>query len=752
MVFLCPRLSAFTGQKRRLVTELGVYVAPASEVYLVSDTVSISIELAVQLPTVDVEKFKLCNNDTTILETLKKANEAYKLGVQATLGLTDTVETNVTDSTATAACAEAGQCTFKPRLVADSNNRIMVPISCGKINEENVDNCGGLDSTHTICCPLESAQRKGPCLQQGVSSALHSIVAWRAVNPRAKVHAGSTRLIARKLAAVCITKVSEIRNGKIVKLGDERVAGSETDENGRPVHLVYPLGRRRRSLSALFRQRRAATRIRRRRSNLAYYLRGGFLTSGYIDSQIKRVKNAEKLSEAELKEQLTKQEAQILSLSSGKKVLDRLQSNVCSSTEKITEDLIKTEFKLSQDELFTSTELAIAECEATGTAPAQVPTSVLETVCQHYSQSGICYTLKSRNLFSCKLSFIDYDSEEHVIRVVLDLQHSIPVSQTYEALRADTLFVYADANFPRTSTKSVSTTKSTTTQSDEDSKILKKLANLLRSRRETEERDTPSHFSVSRMQVPSFLFCPSTTFEAAGKVTDVHPFTQNGCEKRGSVHLCQLDRTELSMKECGLALLRVLRNETNSNVHSTCTVEHSLTTSRCLVKAVDGQYLLSTNKPIEISKPNAKAGKDIFNKKINGGVCDGVCLVSNSEENAFTCGGQAYSTHVPNHKKVDIKLESISTNIRLSGLKRSDLNPSDLLLSQLSSSFNNYLGEKQQYSVLQTISKIMTLVSAFWWTAVVLFFVSRCVYRKLYLLRRKRGWTLPDPGRKRSFD
>ena len=509
-----------------------------------------------------------------------------------------------------------------------------------------------------VCCSKIQSKNRNHCPNEYLGGSLSIINRHEAYFPDRTHDLGYGE---NKLKDI---PVSRIKNYCIallsVTIGDTKTdVGGFSDLEGSDA-LNLPLSRKKRSTNR---------NHRHRRSNWEYYAQGGFLSSGYIDGQIREVKNIAKADSNELREAVKKNSKILLTLEADKKEHDQLKTAVCSSTEHLSEALFMTELRNTQGQLEFKSEMILRSCAAS-IVPDQVDTDILTKLCQAKSDSHKCYGKVVRSLFSCTLTKPLITTKKVGIAFILTMQ--VPINEMYKAYRIHAIGVAFRNN--AIDLKVNYTNVQEEQPSDNEQKIKRNelqlaLKDLLLGKTARSKREILNTFHYLKLKD-----LPNIAIEFNG---DLISFKEATCKKTPFGLLVDYSQNAATDSEC----IKAIFDSIVPKITHYCKVALESSNYDCIVKnmGVNG-YLLSTSNSVNIQDISAGV-KSVFNSRI-GEKCErSVCAITVGDyDKKFQCGKRTYTVGAQPEEIIHVKSQKLE-KIHLQGFTAQKGETSDLLLS-----------------------------------------------------------------------
>ena len=605
----------------------------------------------------------------------------------------------------------------------DDNKELMLRACYNSNLGESPKTCKVSGAT-TICCSKKKSDNVGTCLTKGMEKTLSMIHRHELTDTKRVHRMGHGEVSQRRVRNYCIAVLSAEINGK------EAEIGTYTDVKGEAAKNLPIQSRRKRGAS------------RSRRSTWEYYASGGFWTSEYIDNQIAKIQDVMKADHNQIKEALDKNSKTLLTLQADKYEQDRLQAAVCSTSEKLTEEIILTELRGAHSKLEFKADSALKAC-ANSEVPDQIENSVLTKICSSMSDSKFCHGSSVRSLFRCKLDqpLITMD----VVGIATILTMHIPLSEDYSALKfhgigvpfqsesLDTSVNITDAGITRETDKE-SSGGGMKEDDDELGKIFRKLIVGLK-----EEVSRPKREIVSTYHFLEIKSIPDIVVQFNG---DYISFHESDFIDTPWARIVDYSQNVAENNECVRAILEI------SIPRITHFCELKLVTSNypCLVKHLGEMgYLLSSRGKTTISQISERA-ISVFNNKEEDLCDDTVCVVPiGGAKKAFTCGKRQF--FVGEHPDVEIKVETPKINaIDLSSLRNKKSDPDDLLFTGFKFLDKTPLTRKllRQGTTVGTITSII-------FSVILLIMILKIGIIQTVQWICHHFYKLCQPGRKRKF-
>ena len=476
---------------------------------------------------------------------------------------------------------------------------------------------------------------------------------------------------------------------------------------------------------------------RHRRSNLAYWLSLGPLTSSYIDNEVAKVRDADTLSIEKLRDQISSNTNARLNIDATRKKQEELTHVFCDVSTELTEQLINNKLNDEVSSLTEQVDLTIESCN-TEAVPLSVQTALLEKLCQIHSQNAaICYTLRVRTLFRCTLEFVELNDETVLVHLGLTLYQ--PLQEDYRSYRTTSIPKYTMT--AEHEVKEESTTKTTTPADNLAQERLHKLMKVLDVR---QKRSAQSMFETMRLVLPKYIVAAKRPHELSDD-DKVFGFGTKSCQQSNSLILCDLSMSDPHSK-CARTLVKSASSKppTAAAIESVCLHNRELTFHECQARKIvdENVFLLSTSEgnPIQINHNQADS---MFEKK-NQVECTDTCLIRLvGKSTQFTCEGNQFELSQIEQINENIQYKEINTKVDLRNLRntKEDLQKLPFIWSSLSRSpQSNIVRHFIDAFTTVVVLAAVCLVTARWATSYVR--AMKCWRR---FKRRKPYPTLLDP-------
>ena len=594
-------------------------------------------------------------------------------------------------------------CRFTPVLDNDEDNikelklRPCYNVDIGKVAKEN--NACHISKGLSICCAKNAARNNNLCPSKGMSQFYHYIHGNELLYPN-KVHSINGGRKATQIQNYCVAL-------QAVTIGGTRtVVGSYTDDDTTGRGIGMP------------KRRRRSARSRQRRSNWSYYTSGGFFTSTYIDNEISKVQEIEKIDNLQLKEAIAKNSKTLLTLKGDEREISTLQQVVCSSSEQLSEELVISELRNAQSKLEWKSELILRSC-TNNLVPDQIPNEVLTKLCTAASSSSFCYGKDVRSLFSCQLKKPRITVD--VVGIQVELIMNIPIDETYQSYKLHSIGVPYKSNAIDVSTN---ITALSTRQHAESSKqeisndqVIKFLAQVF-------EKTTNSSSRSRRevLQTHHFLrvvSLPDIIIEFEG---DLIGFSMKDVISTPWAKIVDYSNNKVRDTEC----VRSIMTKSVNKIPHYCEMKVESSNFNCLVKNLGKLgYFLSTSeiKPIN----DITSGQQSVFQNQKREVCESVCIIPvGPTEKVFSCGHRTYTVGTEPNTKVEVETVPLS-KIKISRLTARKSEISDLTLSGFDFLDSSFL-TKQNLRQSGTIATFITFIMAF----ILIFLVSKGILKRVY--------------------
>ena len=594
-------------------------------------------------------------------------------------------------------------CRFTPVLDIDQDNlkelklRPCYNVDIGKVAKPN--NACHISKGLSICCAKNEARNNNLCPSKGMTQFYQLIHGNELLYPD-KVHSINGGRKATQIQNYCVAL-------QAVTIGDTRtVVGSYTDDDTTGRGFGMP------------KRRRRSARSRQRRSNWSYYTSGGFFTSTYIDNEVSKVQEIEKIDNLQLKEAIAKNSKTLLTLKGDEKEISTLQQVVCSSSEQLSEELVISELRNAQSKLEWKSELILRSC-TNNLVPDQIPNAVLTKLCTAASSSSFCYGKDVRSLFSCQLKKPRITVD--VVGIQVELIMNIPIDETYQSYKLHSIGVPYKSNAIDVSTnitaKSTRQNAELRKQEISNDQVIKFLAQVF-------EKATNSSSRSRRevLQTHHFLrvvSLPDIIIEFKG---DLIGFSMKDVISTPWAKIVDYSNNKVRDTEC----VRAIMTKSIKKIPHYCQMNVESSNFNCLVKNLGKLgYLLSTSeiKPIN----DITSGQQSVFHNQNREVCESVCIIPvGPTEKVFSCGHRTYTVGTEPTIKVEIETVPLK-KIQISRLTARKSEISDLTLSGFDFLDSSFL-TKQNLRQGGTIATIITFILTF----ILIFMVSKGILKRLY--------------------
>ena len=628
------------------INDLGLYIEQEKNVIIYSSKASIIVSNVIRMPSIDAESVKNCkSSDQAAL--ISEETSMFQNSIRNALGIplsghnqlnnTDTMSKDSIPTPTTPKspiCDRDERCILNPVVLIQQGKEHPVPCFRGG---RRTSFCGITlvrAGEEVYCCSNDNT----PGCPTKIKSPYNKIKAWINKNQRAKLplSTNSANRAVRDITSWCFVKTHA------------------TGANNTQKVVAKPEGERRPAAD----QRHH----RNRRSNLQYWLSGGALTSNYIDTQISKIKDADRLAIYELKNELEKQQENILQIAATKNTEKKLTESVCAIATELTAEIIQTRLETALKEEITTAESALSTCSA-GMVPFTVPNHVLENLCKINSQdSHWCYGLDTRSLFDCKVRevFLENDTVHLHFEMVL----SIPMRDKYFSYRVLALPVYTtqhdvDAVTPNAAIKQVDQQK---IEEDKAREKIREFAKLLRERKRR-SLSTTVHRTLT-LATPDVLIVAQELHR--GRNDSILSFSTKDCKRINEITLCDTAGGNTA-KSCAYQIATMVSEHTSQHTLDKCLVTPGITYSPCTVRRTGNpeRLLLSTSSAIDL---NQLEESNHFLQKDAVNTCQkGVCLIKAGF--SFKCDGQQYRIKKQQLIEATVSEHSFHSKVDLSQLK-----------------------------------------------------------------------------------
>ena len=712
--------------KHHVLHRLGTMITKVNNVYLVTDNARTTIELSIPIPAVDWAKVSSCKNHTDDqLTPLKNEERKYFKKILAELNIKQPEAGNGTAGPGVIdeCTSEGAECIIKPVQVVGPDKSSMVYLPCSNPGSQYLASCGGevTNSELTQCCPLQKKNSLASCNTDAAVVALSQVLKWKSANSRNRILIDGVSSYVRRIRSICLIVTHKTGTDGLEQVGNDRVESILHHVSGKPLHTVLQV------------------KNRAKRSNLRYYLSGGPLTSSYIDQNIKRIEDSNKLSFMDLTNELHNTENAILSVKTQRDTLKEMNNNLCAAETAITATVIKNELLIAQNKLFEQTEDSVNTCETQSVPPSVIENTLLESLCKLVSDSSLCWSLHVRLLFSCKLEAIHYDQSSKSIKIQFTVSQQVPIEDVYHVFQITSIPVFQNLGEGE---GVIDSTQTPTVATASDDQVAAELVKLLKNRH-TRSVENDQMVMAKELIAPKYVIGMGQLVDS-GQFNSVYAFDEDDCTIRGSITICKINDSSSMLKQCGLSLLNLVRAKKDKPVMTHCTTKAHATSATCVVRGLLGGYLISTKHKVSIVNSKPSNTKRQFFEEDETNSCTGICYVGTNVSQQFSCGGQIYHTRTTQHRELDLKTESIKTDFGIHQLRIGDST------NEFAMTLGNLLGS-QHISKIQYLKDFFTVVSLLWWTIVICYVLSKIVSRSriwknvaLKWKRSRRG-ALPNP-------
>ena len=565
----------------------------------------------------------------------------------------------------------------------------------------------------SFCCAKNASKNNNKCPQKGMKTVYKLIHGNELIFPD-KPHSINGGRTASQIQNYCVA----LRSVRI--RGKKTVVGSYHDVDIKGRGLGQPKRKRREAKS------------RQRRSNWSYYTSGGFFTSTYIDNEISKVQEIEKINTLQLKQAVEKNSKTLLTLKGDEKEISSLQQVVCSSSEQFSEELVLTELRGAQNKLEWKTELVLRSC-TNNLVPDQISSDILTQLCVAASSSSHCYGKDVRALFSCKLKkpLITVD----VIGMQIELMMNIPINEDYKAYKLHTIGVPYSSNAIDVITNVTAVTKQPVEQksepvtqktepvdqkgesnvkSDEIAKFLAQIyQNAVAASSRTRREVLQTHHFLRVVSIPDLI----VEFEG-----DLIGFSMNDVISTPWAKIVDYSNNQVRNTECVNSII----NKEVEKIPHFCEMRVESSNFNCLVKNLGKKgYILSTSDSKIIS--DVTVGQQSVFQNPTREICNSVCIIPvGPSKKTFSCGHRSYT--VGTEAGVNVKVKTIPlTKIKISKLTARKSEISDLTLSGFDILDHSFLNQR----ILKQGNTLATVMTFF--VAIILIcMVSKGLIQRIY--------------------
>ena len=652
-------------------TELKSYTLPAAgavlqeiqpeQLTLYASEADITFNVVINLPSIDTSKISTCK-DNDVATLVKNEHAKFKQKLTSILGLDSSVEKTI-DETKEAKpidipdCSTDDKCTIQPLIYSDGHTER--PIPCPTVGKQK-QFCGEAKikaNSQVYCCHTNG---EDGCPDK-IIPAMKMIKAYVTRNQRKKLPL-STNSALRSVTTIptwCYIQTQATINGVVTQ-----VATKNTSLRGR----------RRRALDKMVITNSTVNDIdtistnRVRRSNLAYWASGGFLSSSYIDNEIGKVKDASNIELAELKTEIQKNAKASFEVLATKLNMDKLTLAICSMGGELTEAIIQATLKADLDEQIDKVDRTLTTCQS-NVAPMVIPTDMLERLCViHSADSSHCYQLNVRAYTTCAIDTVHFDQKKDTLHLALKSRMKIPLAEVFFGYQLHTAPVYI-GSFKHAEAKTTQPTTKQATKEPDDS--LKQIVKLLK-----RDRRDADIFKTTQLKVPDFIATKTELKNVDPDNSKVLAFTKKDCTQKNGLTICDVSGSSTHAL-CAKQLIATIQNPTNTALDY-CLTETVVSYQSCKVTRTNNPdtLILSTAKPITIMA--LKTGDHSFFQRAPGGdTCGSVCLIR--EERQFKCEDNTYTTRSKQNIQIRNNDQTVLTQIDMASIRevnnQHDINP-----------------------------------------------------------------------------
>ena len=751
LLFILPNLSVGLDLKQgydlKLYPQLGITIEDLkSSVIVTNGFMKTRLSLEFNLPSINPiltqEECNAAQNQTVFNETITNASSRFReqikddlaeyLDLEGIVLNPVTVQSKVSHVLTTADDVKANPmlcenpdvtCQLLPVMDLDETSEEQLKLRpCYNVDVGKVATAGKachIKSGVSFCCAKDASKNNNKCPLKSMSQVYRLIHGNELVFPD-KPHSINGGRTASQIQNYCVA----LRSVRI--RGTKTIVGKyhDVDINGRG--LGQPKRKRREAKS------------RQRRSNWSYYTSGGFFTSTYIDNEISKVQEIEKIDTLQLKQAVETNSKTLLTLKGDEKEISSLQQVVCSSSEQFSEELVLTELRSAQNKLEWKTELVLRSC-TNNLVPDQISTEILTQLCVAASSSSHCYGKDVRALFSCKLKkpLITVD----VIGMQIELIMNIPIDEDYSAYKLHTIGVPYSSNAIDVSTnvtavikqpveqksKPVDQEGETNVKNDEIAKFLAQIyQNAITTQKPVKPTQKPiiasSRARREVLQTHHFLrvvSIPDIIVEFEG---DLIGFSMKDVISTPWAKIVDYSNNQVRNTECVSSII----NKDVKRIPHFCEMRVESSNFDCLVKNLGKKgYILSTSEAKTIS--DVTVGQQSVFQNPTREICNSVCIIPvGPSKKTFSCGHRSYT--VGSEAGVNVKVKTIPlTKIKISKLTARKSEISDLTLSGFDILDNSFLNQR----ILKQGNTLATVMTFF--VAILLIcMVSKGLIQRIY--------------------
>ena len=649
-VFACAVATNEESNHEYLFNDLGVYVNQLNNLIIYSSKARISVSNKINMPQIDNESIKSCK-DTGAATLTTESQTVFRNKIRNALGIPQENHTtnnqsssNQNDSSKTPspprymACDADPLCILNPVILTENGKEHPVPCFRSGRSRQFCGTTIVREGEEVYCCSPEEPNCPGKA-----KAPYTKVRQWITKNARMKLPLSTNS---------AFRSVHDIRHWCLIR--------THAGVNSSQVMIAKPEAERRPALQADEPHKR-----RSRRSNLSYYLQWGPLSSHYIDSEIAKIKDADKLEYLELKGELEKEQHQLLEVQATRNSVKKLTSSMCSVTMDLTKEFIEAQLNEALQDEIQAAELSLSTCH-TGTVPMSIPNQLLEKLCMVNSKdSRWCYSIRQdpRSLYTCAVKEV-YLSKSNDVHIIFDLMLNIPLKDQYYAYRVVSLPVFMSEHTRDKVTLSAPAQRKRQESIEDERarKQLQKFAELLKSTKRRRRSTSTTVYRTLKLSTPNFIVLSTKLHESVNQ--SVIAFSESDCVTNSDNILC--DTAGIGKhRKCAQQIAMLTTKDAAHTALDKCLVKPSITYSSCIVQRTDDaeKLLLSTNSPIELNK--VETGNFLQSKATD--VCSrGTCLVR--EGHVFKCDGQQYQVKKTQMVSIETNEHVIKTDVDLTKL------------------------------------------------------------------------------------